>query len=129
MTDILIIHPDKKLVGLYMKRLSSLYSVDSAYDGLDGLRKINMLLPNLVVSEYDLPFLSGYSLLKHVRSHKTLHSIPFLFLSDQPFAHEVMEHSANDWITTRQVAPEWVVNRVDQHYFTNKHLIKVSKYV
>jgi len=124
--DIIFIHPDRKLTGMYLQKFRQL-NVDSAHDGLNGLRKINLYMPAMVVSDIDLPLLSGLSLLKAVRSHRNLHSIPFLFLSRQPFAEESMRLGANDWIDLGSCTQEQVLCRIRGHFQVNRELSRVFK--
>lgn len=126
--DILLIHSDKKLVGIYEQKLKNLFSFDSAFDGLTGLRKINSLLPHMVIAAPELPYLSGLSLLKHVRSHKNLHAIPFVFIAhNNPFSEEALRHGANDWINLSEISPTFVLEKIHSHIYANRNLIKHLK--
>jgi DNA-binding response OmpR family regulator len=125
--DIILIHTDKKLVNLYGHKLSGQFTFDSAHDGLTGLRKINMHRPHMIISGDSLPYLSGMALLKYVRSHKKLHSVPFIFFSHGPIAFEAMQHAANDWINLNDHTPESVIDRLHGHFHMNRNLIKILK--
>lgn len=119
MHKVFFAHPDAKIVALYESYLSPHFSFDSAHDGMSALRKIKLSSPSLIVSDYELPILSGLSLLKFIRSHPEMNKIPFLFFSDHPGEGLGLSHGANDWIY-RQTTPESVLNKIYYHLKTNK---------
>lgn len=115
MHKILFIHPDQKLQAIYRKNLSEHFEMDSAYDGLQGLRLIQKRKPHLIISEYRLPTISGESLLRFVRNHHELFSIPFVFLSSYHPAFETLGMGANEWIVASQSTPESLLAKCNQH--------------
>lgn len=123
MVSLLFIHPDKKLSQLYAKHMSQHFVFDSAHDGLSGIRKIRQIKPNLIVSEYHLPMLSGASVLKFVRSHPQLHHIPFLFLTDHLDPSRGLSLGANDWLARESTHPQILTDKVFYHIKLNPHAL------
>lgn len=121
MKHVLFIHPDQKLFQLYQPHLSQHFFLDSAQDGLRGLRKIKTNKPHLVVSDYQLPWLSGLSLLKFVRQNRRLAGMPFIFLTDHPSAHDALSFGANDWIVKKTAHPDMLIEKIYHHLKQNHY--------
>jgi CheY-like chemotaxis protein len=105
MSGALFIHPDQKLVGIYQRHLDPHFPVDSAHDGLTGLRMIKAHRPRVIVSDLHLPFMSGLALLQFVRSHPEMFSTPFLFLTDAPMPDEALGMGASAWLRQKEATP------------------------
>ena len=118
MTRIFFLNPDPKIIALYQPVLQQYFTVDSANDGLTGLRKIRLHQPRLVISDYHLPRLSGLALLKYIRATPTLHAIPFLFLTDHDDPADALSFGANDWIPRLDTQPSFLIDRIFHHLKT-----------
>jgi DNA-binding response OmpR family regulator len=59
------------------------YAVVTATDGAQALEILQNQLPDLIVSDIEMPNKDGYELLRQVRAKKTWNSIPFIFMSDK----------------------------------------------
>lgn len=116
MSHILFIHPDQKLVSIYHKYLSPHFNVDSAYDGLSGLRKIRQTAPKLIVSEYKLPYLSGLTLLRYVRRYPQFSQTPFFFLSQHEMPVKALGLGANQWLRTQDHGPHELLSKIVNHF-------------
>lgn len=121
MHQLVLIHSDPKLVDLHVKGLSRYFRVDSAYDGLSGLRLIREKNPNLVISDYDLPRLSGSGLVRFVRSHPKLHRIPYIILSSGSPLPESLDLGVTEWLTPK-IASDELIKKCLNH-------LKVKTYV
>lgn len=68
---ILIIEDEKKLVDILKRALKNeRYSVDVAYDGLDGLAKAMKNNYSLIILDIMLPKKNGFTICKELRAHK-----------------------------------------------------------
>ena len=115
MNKLLLIHPDRKLHGIYAQPLASHFTVDSAFDGIQGLRLIKSLRPDIIVSDYNLPYLSGAALLRYVRSHRDLHSTPFIYLSSDHPEVEALGLGATEWLVLASTTPDILTGRCLNH--------------
>lgn len=106
MRKILFIHPDHKLVGIYQNHLKHYIPVDSAQDGMSGLRMIRQHKPGIIISDYDLPYMSGLALLKYVRKHKEMYANPFIFLTTAPMREEALGLGATAWVNQNEHGPQ-----------------------
>jgi DNA-binding response OmpR family regulator len=120
MRDIVLVHSNEKMNELYKKKLGQYFRVGSAFDGLSGLRLIRSTKPHLLVTEYDLPWMSGLGLLKYVRRTLPIAHIPVIVVSHRDPVDEALEHGANEWIKTSQVPVDELLNKVFHHLITNK---------
>jgi two-component system, sensor histidine kinase and response regulator len=57
------------------------YDVLTAMDGMTGIQLAQETLPDLIVSDVNMPDLGGYDVLKALRENPATLSIPFIFLS------------------------------------------------
>jgi CheY-like chemotaxis protein len=111
MHKILFLHPDPKLTGIYRRFLSNYFSVDSAHDGLDGLRLIKQHKPSLIISDYSLPLITGRTLLRFVRSHPELYATPFIFLTNYNPTADGLSLGATDWLVQAKSNPSLLLEK------------------
>jgi CheY-like chemotaxis protein len=57
------------------------FEVVQANCGEEGLRLVAMHLPDLVISDIQMPGLNGYEVLEQIRSNHATGAIPFIFLT------------------------------------------------
>lgn len=125
MNRILFVHPDQKLSQIYTRHMGQYFQIDSAFDGLAALRRLKLSRPNLVVSDYQLPLLSGISLLKFMRNNETYRALPFIFLTDHHDNSDALSFGANDWLEARATHPELLIEKIYQHIKINKHALQI----
>lgn len=77
------------------------YDVVTATDGKMALNVLRQQIPDLIVSDIDMPNMNGYELLKQIRSTRILKHIPFIFTSDRYELDDLMyalDMGANDYV-------------------------------
>jgi chemotaxis response regulator CheB len=62
-------------------RKLGLSHVDAVFDGKSALRELQKKQYDLVISDWNMASMSGYNLLKEVRAHPKLASIPFILIT------------------------------------------------
>ncbi|MBD1846549.1 hybrid sensor histidine kinase/response regulator [Cyanobacteria bacterium FACHB-63] len=62
------------------------YTVDVAVNGAEGWNAIRTNQYDLVISDIDMPQMNGIELVKHIKNHSRLHSLPVIIVSyrDRP---------------------------------------------
>lgn len=122
MIPVLFVHSDQKLSEIYLRHLRPHFQIDSAFDGLSALRKLKLTDPRIVVSDYNLPLVSGINLLQYMRSTPRFAITPFLFFSDHDDAASALSFGANDWIDFRLSHPDYLLDRIYHHLKQNQQL-------
>jgi len=77
------------------------HEVIHAIHGQDGWNKIKESQPDLVLSDVNMPVMDGFELLKIIREHEQLHSLPFIFLTVRNTMRELrlgMNYGADDYL-------------------------------
>lgn len=102
-TKILIIedHVDIRENTAELLELSG-YQVETASDGIEGIRKAQSILPDVVICDIMMPNLDGFGVLQVFSNHAELSRIPFIFLtakSDHADIRKGMEMGADDYLT------------------------------
>lgn len=73
-----------------------------ATNGLEGLEKVQELLPDLIVCDVMMPEMDGYSLLEKLQANEKMANIPFIFLTakvDKKDMRQGMDLGADDYLT------------------------------
>lgn len=100
--SILIVEDEHTLRRLLEYRLSRLYRVRTAANGLEALKAIEQEVPNLVVSDIMMPQMDGFALQEALQKQPTTSVIPFIFLSakaDEQSRARGLRTGVDDYIT------------------------------
>lgn len=85
MADILLVDDSKTMRLLVQRALRQAgykaFSVDEAENGVDALRQLAANKPKLILSDWNMPEMSGIDFLKEVRANKW--TIPFGFITSE----------------------------------------------
>jgi DNA-binding response OmpR family regulator len=77
------------------------YEVTTATDGLRALDALQSQPPDLILSDIDMPNMSGYDLLQTIRSDRRWQHLPFIFVSDKYHYDDLMrglDMGASDYV-------------------------------
>ncbi len=78
------------------------YSVTTADDGVDGLAKVDVCSPDLILSDTRLPNLDGYAFVQKLKARPEWASIPVVFLTSQKSVEDKirgLELGVEDYLT------------------------------
>ncbi len=79
---ILLVEDDRFFRKFYVEKLKeSGFEVDEADDGIQGVEKIRIFKPDLVVLDIIMPNKDGFEVLKEVRSDPVFKTLPILVFS------------------------------------------------
>ena len=116
---VLIIEDDNFLSDLYKIQFEkSGYKVVQSYDGLDGLSKISIETPSVVVLDLIMPEFNGLEVLERVKKDPKLSNIPVVVLSslrDEEKIKEALTLWAVGYIIKPTLTPKQVVEEVGKY--------------
>jgi len=112
---ILVVEDDPDLVELLSFNLRGCgFTVSTASDGLDALKKARTILPDLILLDLMLPELDGFGACEILRREPETATIPIIMVTamSSQFARMAgLEAGANDYIT-KPFSPKQLVARV-----------------
>lgn len=90
------------------------FEVDWAEDGEVGLKSIRTRRPDLVISDIEMPNMTGYELCYEVKNDPQLKAVPFILLSTLSDAQDIIKglHCGADNYVTKPYDPEFLITRV-----------------
>jgi DNA-binding response OmpR family regulator len=112
---ILVVEDDAELVELLCFNLKKAgFSVGTAGDGIEGLKKARSLAPDLILLDLMLPELDGFAVCETLRREPALAQVPVIVLtalSSQLARLTGLDAGANDYIT-KPFSPKHLLSRV-----------------
>jgi diguanylate cyclase len=78
------------------------YQVFTADGGINGVAQAQVLNPDLIICDVEMPDMEGWSVLQQIRKNETLQHTPFLFLTgldEMRYLRRGMELGADDYLT------------------------------
>lgn len=116
---VLIIEDDNFLSDLYKIQFEkSGYKVVQSYDGLDGLSKISIETPSVVVLDLILPELSGLEVLERLKKDPKFSRLPVVVLSnlrDEEKIKKALTLGAVGYIIKPTLTPKQIVEEVGKY--------------
>ena len=124
---VLIVEDDVMLNKIYQTKLGIVgYKVFAAYDGEEGIKKMEESLPNIVLLDLMLPKKNGFEVLETVKQNIKLNHIPVIILSNLGQGDDIERGralGADDFLVKSNVKLEMVLEKIEQ--VLQKHGIKV----
>ncbi|HUT55393.1 MAG TPA: response regulator [bacterium] len=77
----------RQLVGFALKRLSNVDIVE-AFDGVDGLKKVNSNRFDLIITDINMPVMDGLKLISIVRKDVNYRNIPIMIITTEGGAED-----------------------------------------
>jgi DNA-binding response OmpR family regulator len=101
--DIILIVEDNADVRAYIRGpLQSLYRVEEAKDGEEGIRKAQEIIPDLIISDILMPGIDGYELCRVLKNDLRTSHVPIVLLTAKASEESIvqgLETGADDYIT------------------------------
>lgn len=116
MKKILLIEDDSFLVDIYTTKLKEDgFSVASAFDGEEGLKKIEEEKPDLVLLDIVIPIIDGWEFLKKIRKiNKDLKIIILSNLGQKADVEKGLKLGATKYLIKAHHNPSEVVEEVEK---------------
>lgn len=82
MPRVLVVEDDAATRRLLQKELEAAgFEVSLAADGLDGLMRLETIMPNVIVCDVNMPKLDGLAFTKAIKTNERTRQIPIIFLT------------------------------------------------
>jgi DNA-binding response OmpR family regulator len=115
---VLVVEDEAVLQDVYKLILSSGgYDVHTASDGVDGLKKIKTVKPDVVLLDIFMPRMDGKDLLRNIdlSDYPHMRVIMYSNLSDKATESEVRSLGAHDFILKSSMTPNDLLELVKSH--------------
>lgn len=113
---ILIIEDEEIIIDLLQRKLTQEgYDVSLAKNGLDGLKKMREVKPELVLLDIVMPKMGGFEVMEEMQKDKDLKKIPIVIVSNsgQPVELDRAKAlGARDWLVKAEFDPKEVLDKV-----------------
>jgi two-component system alkaline phosphatase synthesis response regulator PhoP/two-component system response regulator VicR len=112
---VLVCDDERHIVRLIQVNLERQgYQVVTAFDGKEGLEKIQSEKPNLVVLDVMMPYMDGFEVLKSIRREPETENLPVIMLTAKAQDKDVFEgyHYGADMYLTKPFNPMELVTFV-----------------
>lgn len=116
MSKVLIVEDDQFLSKMYAKKFQIAgYEVQLAGDGVEGLSKMRMFKPDLVLMDIMMPKLNGLDAISQAKADQMIKAIPIIVLtnlSNTDDAAEAVKRGAIGYLVKSDYTPTQVVDKV-----------------
>lgn len=116
-TKILVVEDDVMLNKIYQTKLGILgYQVSAAFDGEEGLKKMETENPHIILLDLMLPKKSGFEVLEAAKQNLKVARIPVIVLSNLGQESDIkrgMELGAIDFLVKSNIKLESVIQKVE----------------
>ena len=114
--NIVIVEDDVFLADLYKTKFTlEGFKVNVAYDGEKGVEAVKKNVPDIVLLDLVLPKLSGFDVLKAIKSDTNTKNIPVILLTNLSQKSDVetgLKLGANDYLIKAHFMPSEVVEKI-----------------
>ncbi len=115
MAKILIIEDDQSLCELYQHTfVGEGHDVLTAHDGQEGLEKVKIFQPDLILSDYVMPKMTGIDVLDFVKKDPSLAQIKVILVTSLVVdKNEIIAKGAFDVLSKIEVVPSKLIAKVN----------------
>ena len=113
---LLVVEDNKDLCNLLRLQLDDKYKVYTASNGVEGLKKVNLYHPDIVVTDQMMPEMTGTEMMIQMRNDFKISHIPVIILTaktDDEFKIKAISMGANAYIT-KPFNKEYLIACIEQ---------------
>ena len=113
---LLLVEDNKDLCQLIKLQLEDKFNIHIANDGVEGLKKVHLHHPDIVVTDQMMPEMDGLEMLQAIRKDFQISHIPVIILTaknDEGAKTKAITLGANAYIT-KPFSKEYLLARIDQ---------------
>lgn len=114
--SLLVVEDNRDLINLIKLQLEDKFNIYTAGNGVEGLKKVHLYHPDLVVADQMMPEMDGIEMLRHIRNDFQISHIPVIILTaknDDEAKTNAITVGANAYIT-KPFNKEYLVARIEQ---------------
>lgn len=114
--SVLIVDDNKDLCNMLRLQLEDTYNIYMANDGEEGLKKVSLYHPDVVVTDQMMPNMDGLEMLQHIRKDFQISHIPVIILtakSNEEARTMAISKGANAYIT-KPFSKDYLMARIEQ---------------
>ena len=112
---ILIVEDEKSLAeALAAKLEKSGFISEMAFNGVEGLKKFNLLKPDLILLDIIMPEMDGIEMLKELRKTSDIPVVMLTNLSDPEKLSEALESGSHDYLIKSNYSLEGVIDKINE---------------
>lgn len=113
---LLLVEDNKDLCQLIKLQLEDKFNIHIANNGVEGLKKVHLYHPDIVVTDQMMPEMDGLEMLQSIRKDFQISHIPVIILTaknDEGAKTKAITLGANAYIT-KPFSKEYLLARIDQ---------------
>jgi CheY-like chemotaxis protein len=114
---ILLVEDDIFVSDIYQTKISSEgYEVVLAENGLEAIKKLEKIIPDLILLDIIMPYMDGMETLRKIKSEEKWKKIPIILLtnlSDKENIEEAITAGADDFLIKSHFTPSEVISKVN----------------
>ena len=115
---VLLVEDDPPMVKMYSTKLKMEgFEVEIAYDGEEGLKKVEEWKPDLVVLDLMIPKMGGMDVLREIRNDPKIKKVPVLILSNLSQEQDIQlakQLGVKEFLIKANFTPGQVVEKIKQ---------------
>ncbi|NTW29856.1 MAG: response regulator [Candidatus Moranbacteria bacterium] len=114
---ILIMEDDFFVRDIYRRKLTECgFKVDSADDGVEGMKRLNASIPDLIMLDIFMPYMDGRDVIREIKGRTEWRDIPVILLTNFS-AHEGVRDGfglgAEEYLIKSHFTPSEVIRKVE----------------
>ena len=115
---VFIIEDDIYISDMYRIKLEAdNYEVHVASDGIEGIKKLEKDIPNVILLDIVMPKIDGFSVLKMIKENNILKNVPIILLTNLSQKENIergFELGAASYIIKAHFTPSEVVKKIKE---------------
>lgn len=114
--SLLVVEDNKDLCNMLKLQLEDLFNIYIANDGVEGLKKVHLYHPDIVVTDQMMPNMDGIQMLQRIRKDFQISHIPVIILSAKGTDEaktKAISMGANAYII-KPFSKDYLIARIDQ---------------
>lgn len=116
---IFVVEDDSFVMDIYRTKLiQEGFEVDTADNGMEALKKLEEIKPDLILLDIIMPYVDGLEVLKKVREMEKTKETPVILLTNLSQKEEINQGlalGANDYLIKSHFTPSEVLEKINKY--------------